>query len=155
MSRKHHKEGLMQPGTGMSQSVVPREIHRRIPCDKSAAIVTSPGFQYAPDKRYTQTIWDVSPQIHQTPMTIKELVGFRNGRVEVVGYYGKGNHGHQWVVRCDCGRFEKRIGKRLKTANKRSDEGCQECNHASHLRERIRYMEGQAVQRLARNGGKR
>ena len=62
-----------------------------------------------------------------------DLIGVRFGRMEVVGliaFRGKGNS--LWAVKCDCGRYERRRWKTVKSAI-RSDKpsACHFC-YGSH-----------------------
>lgn len=107
----------------------------REPINKLARIVTGKSWDdYTPEKKNNlRELWDDSPPTKPVPSTIKNLIGFKKGRLTVVGYLGfkqikNGLRRNKWLVRCICGRYEVRTQDTLmrqKTAH--IEDMCQIC----------------------------
>ena len=114
-----------------------KDLHARKPVNKTAAIVTSRGVHYEPNKIVLTNDSDLP--IVTRPITKEEvkqkcfvnLTGFRVGRLSVIGpardFNGK------WVVRCDCGKYSTRRAKSIKNPENVQDR-CEHCRNLAFLK---------------------
>lgn len=127
-------------------SVIEDVAKRRKPINKQAALVTSRGFDYEPDKQ-------VSPNDSDTPLAIKknlevnqnftDLTGVRFGRLLVLGF--SADKKKKWVCRCDCGKYTLRASKAIKNPENYGDR-CDLCRHHAYLiRARIWQNTGKEI----------
>jgi hypothetical protein len=107
------------------------------PVDRVARQVTGPGISYTPDKLPNSkagVTWTEPPTVVAPPPEVPDLRGTRRGRMEVVGFLvrrrdRRRSRGHVWLVRCDCGRYEPRIGETWRSGlNRGSHDACRYCN---------------------------
>ena len=106
------------------------------PVNKTAAIVTSKGFEYVSSKliRIKESKNPIKlkkiPDSYFLSDSFNDLTGRRRGRLTVLGLsaVGKG-----WVVRCDCGVYTIRKAKAILNENNEQDR-CEECRHLAHLK---------------------
>lgn len=111
------------------------KIASSVPVDKTAALVTSSGVDYVPNKEILTN--DQSTPIRTRPVkTGENLTGKRRGRLTVVGLARdiKGS----WVVRCDCGTYTTRKAKAIKNENNDQDR-CEECRQLAFLKREEHY----------------
>lgn len=114
-----------------------KDIHARRPINKTAAIVTSCGVHYEPNK-IVQTN-DSDLPIATRPITKAELkqkcfvdlTRFRVGRLLVIG--AARDFKGRWVVRCDCGKYSTRRAKSIKNPENAQDR-CEHCRHLAFLK---------------------
>lgn len=114
-----------------------KDLHARKPVNKTAAIVTSCGVHYEPNK-IVQTN-DSDLPIATRPFTKAELkqqcfvdlTGFRVGRLSVIG--AARDFKGRWVVRCDCGKYSTRRAKSIKNPENVQDR-CEHCRHLAFLK---------------------
>lgn len=104
------------------------------PINKTAALVTSKGTHYVPNKKIRQLHWTAAPGLKPIPNDVKNIIGIRIGRFTVYGYFGKG----KWVVRCDCGHFETRNRKAIFNERNKCDR-CEFCRQKAYLRRNEAY----------------
>jgi hypothetical protein len=103
--------------------------------NKTAALVTSKGFEYEPAKRIVQ-VHSSDPLPMKPPARNEvDLTGLTFGRFTVMGKYTVKSKQAMWVVRCLCGRYETRSSKAIRNPENHADR-CDECRHLRHLRER-------------------
>lgn len=116
------------------------DIIARVPINKTAAIVVSKGFRYAPDKK---VLTHDSESPHKTTrVTIAmlgnpaftDLRGAVFGRFVVVGLAAEFKG--RWVVRCVCGRYSTRRKKAILNPQN-ADDRCEHCRHLAYL-QRVR-----------------
>jgi hypothetical protein len=107
------------------------------PINKTAAMVTSKGYEYKPCKKIeTQDthlpipIRMPSQEILSLP-TFKSLTGYKFGRFTVLGIAEEIGRG--WVVRCQCGTYTTRRSKAILNPNNRQDR-CEQCRHLAFLK---------------------
>lgn len=104
------------------------------PINSTAARVVSKGVQYVPNKKLTFEIWDTPPPTIPVPSFVKDLIGTRQNRMQIIGYLGKGNKDKQiMLARCDCGKHEKRIASTWRKM-RAIDDCCQICRHVDFLK---------------------
>lgn len=104
------------------------KIKEHVPINKAAAIVTSKGFEYTPERKRREFF---SP--YPIPIGAKiyrheiDHTGVRIGRLIALGK-SKENP-KKWVVRCDCGNYALRSSKTFKNFGKtpNSQHMCAEC----------------------------
>ena len=121
--------------------------HLRRPIDRVATRVTLPGVNYTPGGRMMLTVppmpsAETPPQANR-PLWKRSMVRMIFGRLTVVRYLGDkvDKEGHsvksRWLVRCQCGGFEVRLGKSLRALNNATDPffaQCAECQNMDNLR---------------------
>lgn len=114
-----------------------KDIHARVPIDRTAATAISKGVEFIPQKAVVNR--DTDLPIAARPATTAErnnksfvdLTGNRFGRFVVVGISDE--FAARWVVRCDCGRYTTRTAKAIKNPSNAIDR-CEHCRHLAHLR---------------------
>lgn len=112
-----------------------------VPLDAVADRVTRPGPDYGPSLRGRAETreFDVRPPTFPVPRgfgAIRDLSGVRRGRLTVEGWLRepKNSKGQAWLVRCDCGRYERR---RFKSTVTRNDQDmCGVCAYNEALKKR-------------------
>ena len=115
----------------MSMSSTIDAVVSSAPINKTAARVTSKGFDYQPNKLIVCVEGDLPLPVRQLTPEEEDLRGKRVGRLTVIGRYAGGNG--LWVVRCDCSRYATRKTKALKNPNNYGDR-CEQCRHISYLK---------------------
>ena len=115
----------------MSMSSTIDAVVSSAPINRTAARVTSKGFDYQPNKRVVCIEGDLPLPVRQLAPGEEDLRGKRVGRLTVIGRYAGGNG--LWVVRCDCSRYATRKTKALKNQNNYGDR-CEQCRHISYLK---------------------
>ena len=129
-----------------------------IPDSRTAAQVVGSGTHYEPVVHYgTMPHWENCPPLKKPEdMTIKgramlsSFVGFRLGRLCVVGVLLDKRDDHraaQWVVRCDCGHYEIRKHKALRSG--KSVPFCVECRHFDRARRTYNQQGGHPIEHFA------
>lgn len=120
-------------------------IASKAPVDRVAAIVTSKGYRYIPDKKTGPNHWETCPEMRRYRRVAggcTNLTGVRFGRFVVVGLYagktGNGESTSVWVCRCACGRFETRTARVVKNG-KDNDDCCDMCRHLKYLKRNEEY----------------
>lgn len=111
----------------------------RVAVDAVAARVTAPGVHYVPNINLPSTHWGFDPPASSKPQTsVFDLRGSRRGRMEIVGYEKRADdcdNSHCWIARCDCGRYERRIGRTWrKGMNASKPDACQVCRRDGLIR---------------------
>ena len=103
-------------------------ISDRTPVNRSAALVTSKGFNYKASKKIT-----CAHSVTPIPIDKKSCVHLRlrRGRLTVCGYLL--NKTSRLVVRCDCGIYTIRTIKSITNKNNDTDR-CEECRHLVYLK---------------------
>ena len=92
-----------------------------VPVNKQAARVAGRGVHY--QSKFQPPKWQISVE-NPLPFTLNInplsgiSVGMRVGRMVVKGYGGKVGQEAAYVVRCDCGKWEHRKARALKTPQK-------------------------------------
>lgn len=111
------------------------------PINKQARRVTSPTPHGAgpttPNLREDVVHTSAPPHMERPPKAAPDLVGMRRGQLTVIGYHGsKKSRGSQWVCRCDCGRYEIRLGSSIQKGI-RDDlwDACYFCQKTAFLRD--------------------
>ena len=133
----------------MSSSAKDYPIPLGVPVDKLAAMVLSKGIHWNPEINPTEIISDTPIECQKVfprrpkGQRIKNLIGYKTGKLTVIGYYGiynsgctKGKAGQQnqlWVVRCVCGRYTIRRGKTL-LKKRENILMCAYCDYLEHLK---------------------
>lgn len=105
------------------------------PIDKQTRIVASGGNKYTPIRRIDNQLWNAPPVTIKPPRNIEDITGQVRGSMTIIGYlyrilsggYGK----HLWLVRCECGTYESRVGKvwRKGLRENKPERGCFHCNN--------------------------
>ncbi len=106
------------------------EIVKRIPVNKTAAIVVSKGVEYVAPKKVLTGDSDVPMPTRRPPKDALDLSGVRRCRLVVIGL--SSDVAGKWVCRCDCGTYVYRSAKAIK--NERNNDRCEQCRHLAHLR---------------------
>lgn len=125
----------------------------RVPIDRTARRVTSPGVAYTPNfKPYCET-WDVPPPLapsdHPAFLTpeFQDLTGTVRGRMRIIGYLGvrPSGKGSGWLARCSCGKYELRRSQSWKRGMADgSDDMCAICAWTLKVRSNEeRYRQGE------------
>lgn len=115
------------------------------PVNKIAALVTSKGYTFEPERQTRPNglpFWEHKPETNKVPANCPNLTGQRKGRFTVVGYYkstkrAKGSPS-TWVVRCDCGMYEVRSGSALRNPMNDKDR-CYDCQKLYQLQRNEEY----------------
>ena len=113
------------------------DIHARVPVDRTAAMVTSKGFDYVPDKKIAIEESDFPIPTANPPADValnpsfSDLSGNRFGRLTVMGLHA--NRLNRWVCRCDCGRYTTRSAKAVRNPENWGDR-CALCQHNAYLK---------------------
>lgn len=117
-----------------------------VPLDRMAARVVGRGEHWAPDMKLSGDVWGAPPKCKPVPPRIDDITGTRRGRMVIFGYWGArpkgGGHDHKWVARCDCGRYEVRVGSRfVKGVRQRTGDACQYCRKVMWIKRRDRWRD--------------
>lgn len=110
-----------------------------VPIDRQAAIVTSPGITYTPDKRQGEPVWQAPLPTIPHPDKTADLTGTRRGRLVLIGYLGSA----RYLARCDCGNYVRRAsGPWRKAITDPDDTGdaCDLCRHVAYVKRRDEYL---------------
>ena len=123
------------------------DITGRWAVNSTAARVISKGVHYEPQlkklrtpdicqKEPLQTIKLTWEQLGLNKKTFPDLTGQSNGRMDVIGYYGKTNKKQKgkWVCKCKCGNYTLREAAAIKRWKDGSNDCCRECRHLESLR---------------------
>lgn len=121
------------------------------PINKTAARVVSGGISFDDGKKILETRFHqdapprcIPPDEYPDSPSFQDLRGVRVSRVVVVGYLGKlasSRHAHpMWLVRCDCGQYEARKARFLKTGTT-GFHACARCEYTH----RLKYGLGRAM----------
>jgi len=126
-----------------------KDIHARVPVNKTAALVTSKGEHYVPnckdltyDSDFPIKTGKIKKECMSDPRFI-DLSGNRFGRFTVIGMSEVDG---LWVVRCDCGKYSTRRRKAILNPNNSQDR-CGHCRHKlfikreEHYRKTGRYVD--------------
>jgi hypothetical protein len=125
------------------------------PIDRTAARVISKGthFEFKATE-INREIWEIPPPlVFPIPESIKALIGTKKGDLTVIGYLGAGkanNKGARILVRCVCGKYEKRV------ANKwRKPQKAKSCCHFCELKAKLKvsnlpYEERNRIENMER-----
>ena len=106
------------------------------PVDRVALRVMLPGVHYEPAKKSNQPIWEDRPRTTGFPGLKKDdLTGKTQGRLKVIGYFGK----KHWLVKCNCGRYETRKAPAIKNPNNRGDRR-QICRHLAFQKRNQEFL---------------
>lgn len=104
------------------------------PINRTAAIVTgAKGEQYVPIINTGRKHYEAPPRTVTPPAGLESLIGSNIGRLVVVGWIGK-----RWLVRCQCGRYEERRSKSVRTPNIR--DRCGECERLIYMRRHEHWL---------------
>lgn len=112
------------------------------PVDATAAMVLRPGEHYEPrgandPAHHSET---PIPTVRYTGPKEHDITGMRNGSLVVVGFAHPGaRNGALWVVRCDCGHYERRTAKSMKNPKNWFD-ACRVCRDLQHLRRKAQWI---------------
>ncbi len=109
------------------------------PINKTAALVTSKGFEYVPDKSIIVKERDAPFDIVKINKGEIDLSGIRFGRFLVVGRTQLGKRYALWSCRCDCGTFAVRRAKAINNQNNKKDR-CEKCRHLSYLKRSDEFL---------------
>lgn len=114
------------------------------PIDRVAGRILSTGYHHEFKKAENcRESWDTPPEVvplFQVPEPIKQLFGTRKGSLVMVGYLGRKNSANgkkseqRLLVRCDCGRYEVRVGRRWRKTGNEIFERCQFCDQREKLK---------------------
>ena len=123
------------------QSILLKDHIPRTPINKVAALVIADGIHFEPYiKPHSHFCTDVMPDTLPVPYNITNMIGQKSGRVKIIGYMGsvgesQKNKYHKWLVRCVCGNYEIREGRRWRRSRrlKRQDEGCLICRKINYI----------------------
>ena len=106
--------------------------------NKTASKVLSKGEHFESNKKISHTAYhsEVSLPTKKFPGPIKDdLTGYKFGRFVVIGYLGKRKDKTKalWLVRCNCGHYEIRKTKVIKS-KKNIDACCDYCNYLEYIK---------------------
>jgi hypothetical protein len=117
---------------------------KRKPINRLTAIVVSKGERWKPRKQiyYSWFAWrDVPIPVFPYPVHTGAggpgmEIGFRAGRLVVVGYGGPspGKAGAKWVVRCDCGAYGHQKARWLRSEAAKTRAACPMCDYLNELK---------------------
>lgn len=123
-----------------------------VPIDLKAVGVVLPGYEYCPDKKIDQLMFDVRPPMPDFAIgargaPLEDLTGRAVGRMTVIGYWGRKKRGGKagkeqqlWVCRCPCGMYVTRNGKTI-VCGRDPDDKCEICRHVAHLKKVDRHRQ--------------
>lgn len=113
------------------------------PVNRGAGLaVSGASVHYDPKITKTREIWDAPPAMRPVPPDAPALVGFKFGRMTVVGMLAETNGRYaRWLVRCVCGKYEARRAAVI-TGKHAALSQCQVCDHLDSLRriDRVRQF---------------
>ena len=137
MSKRHGgPKTLERPQERLTAN--PDEIAARTPL-QAAALQMLAGEPAEDGPRPSRWWWPVCPPIKPTPINTEDFTGVKWGRLSVLGLLdrsdGPKSDRGSWVVRCDCGRFECRKAKAIRTKFN-PHEACDRCQYVQFLRRR-------------------
>lgn len=99
------------------------------PINRIAGQVLTKG-ESSPEIHYEESYYHSEAPTKTIKFTGKPKDNLKNkrfGNLVVIGFMGKNASGMGvWLVRCDCGYYEKRTGKYLKKSG-RNNSACKEC----------------------------
>lgn len=123
----------------MTKSTLDRIFTSR-PVNKSAAMVTARGVHFeTPAKQYGTTKWQKTPILankmdKSAVGFLEDMTGGHVGRLRVIGYFGSGRKGSQWVVRCACGDYGVQNRKYLVSDTAKRRAMCPSCDYLEYLK---------------------
>lgn len=106
-----------------------------VPVNSTAANVLRKGVHYEPDKLPNGGYWDAPPPTQRFKgLPEHDMSGKTVGRLTVVGYLGStGNPpSATWLVRCNCGGYEKRRTRAIRNPANHLDR-CYKCRHRIYV----------------------
>lgn len=135
-----HLERRSKRGVSMTKDVYDPNPKRK-PINRLTAIVVSRGERWKPRKQLYQSwfAWRDVP-IPVLPYPVGSAggqgmeIGFRAGRLVVVGYGGSSSDGAKWVVRCDCGAYGHQKARWLRSEAAKERAACPACDHLIELK---------------------
>lgn len=121
-------------------------VYSSVPVNKTAAIVTSPGFSYDPPKKVQNGFSKLPIPCEPNPINVPNdyvLTGKKFGRLTVMGRIP--NMKARWSCRCDCGYYVIRTNKAIRNPENKFDR-CDHCRHSLFIkREQIYLKTGKNV----------
>lgn len=126
-----------------------KDLHRRVPVDRTAARVVQPGEAYVPAvKLGTYDVRDIPPGVRPVPVNGVDLTGLACGTLTVIGLAAalKG----RWVCRCACGRYVVRTAKALRNPENVAQDACPYCLHVRRLRRHSTFQQTGSWPEVAR-----
>lgn len=97
------------------------------PVNKTAALVTSPGFSFRADIKRTVPVWDAPPITIRPANGEMDLKGKTFGRLRVIGKLPANVCGkNKWLCQCSCGLYEPRRPKAINNPRNHVD-ACYDC----------------------------
>lgn len=115
--------------------VRPEEIQTRRPM-LAASLQMQRGWDSAKGPRTSRWFWDIKPDTRKIPNGMLDLTGVRSGRMVCVGLAPEKRGGNKaaWIVRCDCGMYESRTAKALRSEQYSWRNMCTQCGYTFNLR---------------------
>ena len=106
-----------------------------IPVDRTAANVIKKGFSFNADFNEICTTEPLECKMYNGT---KNLIGYKKGRLSVIGYRGKNSRKQaMWVCRCSCGNYFTRSSRVLLGTEDKLNFMCPECKFI--LRKQKKY----------------
>lgn len=103
------------------------------PVDKGAAqTLRMRGETYEPPVANDHSRWLAPPPLKPTPPNAEDLTGIRYGRLLVMGLHAELKDPGRWVVRCDCGAYEARRARTLRSGE-RTGTMCSHCDATAEV----------------------
>jgi hypothetical protein len=104
-----------------------------LPMDRVAnRVVNGKAEHWNPSINYGNRVHFETPPTLGTP---GELTGLRRGRMKVLGICASGGNGQRYICRCDCGAYETRRAKKLRTpVNPDEPDECIACTQRRSIR---------------------
>lgn len=123
----------------MTKSVIYNPVLR--PINKTAGLVISSGTHFVPKLQPNATTQDLPYKISKDPIFSKpehNLTGKVYGRLSVIGLYEEPGRKKKarYVCKCVCGRYELRLGNKLRAGMTNDYLMCEECQITERLRKR-------------------
>ena len=111
--------------------------------NKTGALVTGKGVHWTPTmsdenkgnwQDLPHPIVPLSPAVMCNPNWRDIPAGTRIGRVTVLGYAGRTNHGARWVVRCSCGLYGRQSARFLLSDAAKQAAMCSHCHYLERMK---------------------
>ena len=111
------------------------------PVNRAAALTVSGAGEDDPGipKKFLRKHWFTCPPLRDIPpdKNFTDFTGYKYGSLTVIGLSAHvlrsgGSQTVRWVVKCECGIFERRRKEVIKRAE--PDDACHQCRYVAHLR---------------------
>ena len=111
------------------------EIAKKIPINKTAALVTAKGVHFKPGNKINSIYSEMPLRTIPVLRGEENHTGKKFGFFTVAGKYFEKQAGNRpmWVVRCSCGNYETRRSRSINNPANKNDS-CHSCRELMHLK---------------------